>query len=756
VKFLAVLKELRRRRVFRVTGLYLVGTWAVLQVADVIAEPAGLPAWTMTFLLYLAVLGFPLALFLGWRYELSDHGLVRTKSIKQADVRPEDLAVGRSDYVIVASLVAILGIALYGLLGGEDPFLNLEEVNQQRADSPAAKEIEHRSIAVLPFVDMSPGGDVEYLGDGLADTLLHVLAQINGLKVAARTSSFAFRDKDRLIGDIARELGVAHVLEGSIQQAGGQIRVIAQLIEAETGSHLWSRTYTGAMEDLFQFQDEIAGEVVTTLQVTLLESEEDQLRNRYRPSIPAYDELVLGRHEMGKGTVAGLQAAVGHFQRAIELDPNYALPNVYLADTYGLLEIYAFGLQDTYSGLPTPPTEAMQRPLLEQALRLDPGSGEAYASLASIEHDETRAEAGFLRAIELTPNYANTYLWYGKFLGIRQGRYEEALVQLEKALELDPLSDRVRYNHAKVVWATGRAEKAMSIMLENVRQNPAFPYNYKLMARWKSQLGKVDESMRWILALRELEPDSPSHWGEFGGECHMWSLLGDWDRSEACEEEFASTFPESITAQVRLAFREGNLTYWGRKANDSVEEVSFEPALKLYRAMVKQEPYNDYRANQLAFTLQQAGLYDELLTVIEAAHPQLFDENPVVTGETTWPAIMASVGAQKTGNEALLRRLLDAIDSAISGMRLIAGPGFTNGIENVEVAAMRGDTEEALRLLREALDQNWRFLWDYMPYNKRLDSIRDDPRYQAMWEEIVADIDRQRANFYETRDEPLF
>jgi tetratricopeptide (TPR) repeat protein len=290
-------------------------------------------------------------------------------------------------------------------------------------------------------------------------------------------------------------------------------------------------------------------------------------------------------------------------------------------------------------------------------------------------------------------------------------------------------------------------------MLENVKQNPAFPYYYKLMARWKSQLGQVAEAMRWIIALRKLEPDSPSHWGEFGGECHMWDLLGDRNRASSCNAEFAATFPKSVVAKARLATKEGKLTYWGGPKQDG---YSFEAVLRLFRDLVKQEPYNDYRANQLAFWLQMAGEYDELLAVVEAAHPELFREKPVVTGETTWPAIMASVGAQRTGNEVLMHQLLDGIDTAISGMRLIAGPGFTNGIENVEVAAMRGDTDEALRLLREALDQNWRFLWNYLPYNKRLDSIRDDPRYQVMWEEIVTDIDQQREDYFARVDEPLF
>ena len=594
------------------------------------------------------------------------------------------------------------------------------------------------------------------MGEGLADTLLHVLAQIKGLKVAARTSSFAFKDKDTLIGKIAQELGVAHVLEGSVQTSGTQLRVIAQLIEAEGGSHLWSGTFTGPMEEVFKIQDEIAQKVVGALHFTILKNDEDRMKERYHPQLESYDQDVLGRHEMGKGTVAGLQAAVDHFKRAIELDPAYSLPYVHLADTYRWLEVYAFGFQDSFSALPTQPTQELQRPLLKKALELDPLSGEAYASLASIELDEAEAEAGFLKAIDLSPNYANAHLWYSMFLSVRQGRYEDSLEQAEKAVELDPLSDIVRFNHAKAVWASGRAEQAMALLLDNVRRNPAFPYSYKRMARWKMQTGNVGEAMRWIKALRELEPDSPSHWGEFGGECHIYIVLDEIEAGNACYSEFAEAFPESPLSrrwQAEQDERSSNPTAYKTM---SFLRISSEPVLNLYRTLVREQPGNGYRANQLANLLELAGKYDELLEVMEKAHPQLFEEDPPVTGETVWPAMMTAHSLQQLGENQQAERLLDAIDQTISGMRLIAGPGFTNGIENVEVAALRGDTEAALAALRRAIDQNWRFTWDWLPYNRYVDSIRDDPRFMAMYEEIKADIARQREWYYENKDEPLF
>jgi len=754
MNFWKLAREMRRRRVFRVAGIYLIGAWVLLQVMDVVAEPAGLPAWSMTLALYIAVLMFPVAVFLGWRYQITDHGLVRTTSEVGKDAEP--LPLGPPDIAIFAGMALMLGVAGYGLLGGDDPFLNLDEATRQ-AQSQAASQQEEGldSIAVLPFVDLSAAGDQEYFGDGLADTLSQVLAQIHGLRVAARTSAFAFKGTDTPLGKIATALAVTHVLEGTIQAAGSQLRVGASLVEAASGKTLLSRTFDGSLEDVFNFQDEITREVVAALKIELLQSDKNRLDERYRPNLDAYDQFVLGRHEIGKGTVVGLQAAVGHFERAIELDENYPLPYVALADTHRLLEVYAFGFQDSYSALPTQMTQGLQRPLLEKALELDPGSGEAYAGLASIELDQARAEADFIHAIKLNPNNTNAYYWYSKFLTLNQGRFDEALEQIEKAAKLDPLSDIIQYEHAKALWATGRIELAMAALLDNVKRNPDFPYNYKLMTRWKLQTGNVGDAMRWIMALRKLEPESPSHWGEFGGECHLYGVLGLPDAATQCLTDFTAVYPDSVIGKPWVAELEAF------KAGEITEAPTYyryrsERTLDIFRARVAEEPGNGYRANQLAFFLEQLGLYEEMVEVMQRAYPELFEQLPTVNGVTTWPAMMTAHALQELGEDEQTNLLLDAIEEVISGMRLITGPGFTNGIENVEVAAMRGNTEEALAGLRRAIDQNWRFTWDYMPASKTLDSIRDDPRFAAMVEELKADIARQRAWYERNKDLPLY
>jgi TolB-like protein/Tfp pilus assembly protein PilF len=665
------------------------------------------------------------------------------------------------DYGIFAAVTLLVGFIAYGLLAEKEALIPGDKVpveasvteNAGTGSEVSGSSVLPNSIAVLPFADLSQAGDQEYFADGLADTLLHVLAQVHGLKVAARTSSFAFKGKNEDIKNIARQLGVANVLEGSIQKSGNRIRVIAQLIEAEQGTHLWSHTFDGTLDDIFVIQDDIAEDVVNALQLVLLAADTRRLAERYRPDLQAYDQMVLGRFAAAKGRVDYINAAVEHFQEAIRIDPNYPLPYVYLADTLSLQEIYALGIQDTFSGYTTPRIRKEQQRLINKALKLDPLSGEAYASRATTQLNEAVAETDFLKAIQLNDNYAPAYLWYSRFLSIRQGRYEDALAQLETALQLDPLSTRIRHEHAKMVWATGRAEEAMQLLTRYVKDNPDYPPYYKRMTRWHAQLGDMGRAALWVKALRKLEPDSPSHWGEWGGECWVLARLNDRAAAKNCTQEFVRRFPDSITARRILATAATDPTY-DSEVPDTANPT--DQVLALFQALVEAEPGNDYRANQYASFLEQVGQSEALLSVMQTAHPQFFAAEPVVSGETTWPATMTINALLQLGRDEEAGKLIEAFSTAIAGMRLIAGPGFTTGIEDVEIASLQGDTERALQLFEQSINQGWRFMWDLTPFMPNLANIRRDPRFNALYLRMQADIDRQREWFYANQEMPLY
>jgi tetratricopeptide (TPR) repeat protein len=215
--------------------------------------------------------------------------------------------------------------------------------------------------------------------------------------------------------------------------------------------------------------------------------------------------------------------------------------------------------------------------------------------------------------------------------------------------------------------------------------------------------------------------------------------LNDHKAAQECNQAFLVAHPESVAAK-------------------RIRAAALGPAetLKVMSQLYSEEPGNDYRANQYANQLVAMGQYEEVLNVIRSAHPQLLSEKPIVNGETTWPAAMAIVALQKTGRVEQAEKLLDAFERGIADIRLIAGPGFTHGLENVEIAALRGDTDLALALLRKAIDQGWRFIWDFLPYYQSFSSIHEEPQYLEMMDEIRADIDKQRARYHATKDQPLF
>ncbi|MEJ2384217.1 MAG: tetratricopeptide repeat protein [Xanthomonadales bacterium] len=464
-KALSTVLELRRRKVFRGIGFYLVGAWTLLQVAEVVVEPAGLPSWTLTALLYVAVVGFPLAVWLAWRYELTEHGLVRTRPATDAD-SAADYSLKSSDYVIFAAMVAVVAAILWQGLSDIRSAAERTEERQQVA-AEAEREAVENSVAVLPFTDLSLDGDQAFLGEGIADTVLHVLSQVKGLTVTARTSSFAFRDRNLTVDKIAAELGVAHILEGSVQRAGDQVRIIARLIDARNGRELWSGNFDRAPGQIFAVQDEIAGEVVTALSVTLLEDDRERLADQYRPDLEAYENYVIGRRELDKGTADSVTRAVTRFQKAIEIDPDYALAHVALANAKRTAGEVTGGSGD-FNEI----RKEAQR-LVEHALELDPTLAEAWNTKAMLYAEEKEFEksaAAIRKALELNPNSADAWAGYWNYLLLIDEK-EAALDAIRKAVELDPESSRYQASLARQLFDLGRAEEAIYVLKENVRRH---------------------------------------------------------------------------------------------------------------------------------------------------------------------------------------------------------------------------------------------------------------------------------------------
>jgi len=325
------------------------------------------------------------------------------------------------------------------------------------------------SIAVLPFVDMSPTKENEYLGDGIAETLINALSTIPDLRVPARTSAFSFKGKSVDIKEIGQKLGVVTVLEGSIQVLGDRLRVTSQLINIHDGYHLWSEKYDRSVEDVFAIQDDIAQRIVGALKLKLLGEKATQLIKHYTSSSEAYDLYVQGLYFCNKRGKENLEKAVVYFKKATEIDPNYALAYAQLAETYATIGDWGY----------LPPREAFPqaREAAQKALWVDDSLAEARCALAQVKYnfdwEWSDAEDEFKRGMALNPSYAIGHKEFGEFL-TRAGRFDEALEEMEKALELDPQSLII---HSMKGWSliySRRYDLAISKLEEVLEMDPNF------------------------------------------------------------------------------------------------------------------------------------------------------------------------------------------------------------------------------------------------------------------------------------------
>jgi len=349
------------------------------------------------------------------------------------------------------------------------------------------------SVAVLPFVDLSPDHTSAYLGDGISETLINALANVPGLSVAARTSAFSFRDKSEDVREIGRQLGVATVLEGSVQRAGDHLRVTAQLIKTADGLHLWSQSFDRGAGDIFAVQDEVAQAVVNALQLRLVTATDSGGTRGGTHNAEAYDAYLLGRYHWNRRTTEGMIDATAAFRKALALDSNYALAWSGLADSYVL------SIPEEYDvpGINRDSTLVRAEAAARRAIALEPRLGEAYASLGEIvEYRDRREEAreAYRQAITLAPNYATGHQWYGYYLaGVNL--WDDAIREMETAHRLDPLSHVITLSLAVFYDGADRFADATPLYDQGLAQSPEAYYAWAAMVGHQLALGKVDEAI---------------------------------------------------------------------------------------------------------------------------------------------------------------------------------------------------------------------------------------------------------------------
>jgi TolB-like protein/tetratricopeptide (TPR) repeat protein len=425
-RFKAFIAELRRRRVLRALATWAILSFAVLQVYEPIMHGLHLPEWTLSFVVVLLGLGYPVTLALSWTFDLTSAGIERTAARPDAGLRGARLA-----WLLLGlgALVALPGLGWYLLRGPGDAARSATSGPAPLA--PAAPALP--SIAVLPFADMSAAHDQEYFADGVAEEILNLLAHVEGLKVIGRTSSFSFKGRNEDLRAIGQKLGVAHVLEGSLRKDRDQVRVTAQLIRVSDGSHVWSETFERKLTGIFAVQDQVARAVVEALRVQLLPGRPLVAAGQRPPSPEAYEAYLLGRQYQRRGnTQANRRQAAEAFQRALRLEPGYA-------QAWAGLSGAEFSLAD-FAATADEVAAAQRRALAAagKAIALGPELPDGYLARANASFDPRESEADVSRALALSPRDPRALSARGSMLNVL-GRWPEAVAPLRKAIELDPL-----------------------------------------------------------------------------------------------------------------------------------------------------------------------------------------------------------------------------------------------------------------------------------------------------------------------------
>jgi TolB-like protein/tetratricopeptide (TPR) repeat protein len=448
--------ELKRRNVYKVAVAYAVVGWLLVQIATQVFPFLEIPNWVVRLVIALVAIGFPIALVIAWAFEITPEGIKRTEN---ADAQHQRSHRGAWIYIAIAGV--LLSIALF--FAGR--------YTERRSES-SSNELPAKSIAVLPFDNLSRDPDNAYFCEGVQDEILTRLAKVADLKVISRTSTQRFKSAPADLRDIAKQLGVMHILEGSVQKSANQVRVNVQLINAMSDAHLWADTYDRKLTDIFTVETEIAKTIADMLQAKLTGSEKVAMSKTPTVNPDAYQLYLQGRFFWNKRTAADLRKAADYFDQAIQKDSNYALAYAAKAQALLLLPAYDGGAPNDY--FPEAKVAA------EKAITLDPSSSEAQAALASLkalyECDYPGAIAAYERAIELNPNDATAHQWFANQVLDNAGRVEREEKEMKRALELDPLSLVINTNLGVAYFHGGHLDQAIAQLRKTLEMDQNFYY----------------------------------------------------------------------------------------------------------------------------------------------------------------------------------------------------------------------------------------------------------------------------------------
>jgi TolB-like protein/Flp pilus assembly protein TadD len=638
-------RELRRRRVIRVSIFYIAASWVAIEVGSTVFPQLFLPEWSVRLLMLLAAIGFPFVVVLAWIFDITPKGVQRTPTAT----------------VIEAAV---------------------------RTAPP------ERSLAVLPFRNI--GGDIEneYFCEGLAEDLLITLSRVQGLRVAARSSAFAFRDGASDVRTIGEKLNVANVLEGSVRKSDGQLRIAVRLVDTSNGYQRWTQVFDRKAGDIFEIQDEISRAVFDALEVEVYGAKLPRLRPGTH-DIDAYNLYLMGRHQFHKRTEESLRSAVRFFEQATERDPRFALPYSGLADAYALLSASGEG----YGSIPVEESIARAAPMVARALELDPQLAEAHASrgfLDRLREDFAAAERSLRRALELNPDYPMAHSWLGLTL-MDLGRLRDGRAEFQRAYDADPLSPIIGSNLGFAELKLGEFDAAREHFQRVMEIAPEFTVAHSGMAHLERRLGRLETAQEWWERASRINPGRAYYPASLALVQLEREDLSAAERSAQRAEAISPNEP--LVVRVRMAvfiatgrdaelltFTEGRL-----EGERSGEETLANAALAQLVAGHPDAAMRYYKRTD--FDLQQ-WVSDSLVWTWRFPH-----------GLHCADALLRS-GARERGLALLHRseRLFDRLDAE----------GLVNpdlDYQRAVVSALRGEDDAAEAALERAIQRGWPTRW---------------------------------------------
>jgi len=533
------LGELKRRNVLKVAVAYIVAGWALSQGIAQVFPVFDVPNWLIRLLVMLIILGLPVAVLFAWYFELTPEGIKRTAV---ADAMPASAKPKKHIwiYVVVIGAAASIGLFFLGRYSAQTPRSASDELRRDRQNEPT---ILQKSVAVLPFENLSRDPDNVYFTEGVQDEILTRLAKVADLKVISRTSTQHFKSAPEDLGEIAKRLGVMNILEGSVQRAGDQVRVNVQLINAMNDAHLWAETYDRKLIDIFSVESEIANAIAEALQAKLTGTEKTSIARAPTESPEAHELYLKGRHFWNRRTETDINKALEFFQQAIEKDPSYALAYAGVADCYSLLPNYSN----------SPPKQYIDKaiPAAQRAIGLDDSLAEAHTALANAlgaDLQFSASEMQFKRAFALNPNYASAHQWYGEVLQ-SLGRFDEAIAELHHARELDPLSLIINSVLASTFYSAGHDDEAWQQIKRTIDLDPNFGVAYWMRGQLYEGKGEFDQA---IADYKKSESAVPSDQAEPAIAC-AYVRAGKRDEAEKILKQLLSESQHRFVSSYGLA-----------------------------------------------------------------------------------------------------------------------------------------------------------------------------------------------------------